>query len=114
MTACLTRGTEPEEGGIPVLILARSTDCQTLKDFFGSVWEEKPRVFSNQFTTGFFPGKFSFESLLELTDSLASEGDALDFGLDINAARYRDGIRETPNRKASGHTPTWCAFAQKR
>mmetsp|Transcript_19114 Transcript_19114/g.53280 ORF Transcript_19114/g.53280 Transcript_19114/m.53280 type:complete len:526 (+) Transcript_19114:205-1782(+) len=72
-------------------------------EFFTTVWEQKPLVFHNKFTENFFCGKFSFGSLLSIaSDSPSShtEKKPLAFGVDINAARYRDGVRETPNNEA--------------
>jgi hypothetical protein len=63
------------------------------------VWEEKPQVFKNSFTAKSFAGKFSFETVLKIVDELAADDMALEFGMDINAARFKEGVRETPNRE---------------
>jgi hypothetical protein len=75
---------------------------QDVGEFFRENWEKRPRVFRNAFTDSFFADRLSFPRLLDLVQRLAGEDDALDFGLDINAARYRDGVRETPNREVRG------------
>jgi hypothetical protein len=49
-----------------------------------------------------FEGLFSYAELLRLAAIAGEEGEALEFGVDVNAARYVDGRRETPNGEVSG------------
>ena len=45
----------------------------------------------------FFEGLASFGALARLARCADEEGEPLEFGVDVNAARYVDGKRETPN-----------------
>ena len=80
-------------------LMASDGFLQGTKEFFQEVWEEKPRVFKNSFTSEKFAGKFDFDTVLGIADKLAADDMALAFGEDINAARYKDGVRETPNQE---------------
>eukprot|EP00873_Tetraselmis_striata_P007770 jgi/Tetstr1/428034/TSEL_001818.t1 len=81
--------------------LGQLVQPMSVEAFFGEQWEVQPRVFSNDFGRTFFRDRLSFPKLLELVDELAAEDDALDFGLDINAARYRTALGETPNKEVA-------------
>ncbi len=45
----------------------------------------------------FFNGLFSWGELQRLAAICDEEGEPLEFGVDVNAARYVGGRRETPN-----------------
>ena len=46
---------------------------------------------------GLFAGLFTYADLQQLAVICEQEGEPLEFGVDVNAARYVDGERETPN-----------------
>lgn len=66
-------------------------------------WERGPAVFrATPARVQLFEGLFSYAELLRLAAIAGEEGEALEFGVDVNAARYVDGRRETPNGEVSG------------
>jgi len=81
-----------------------TTPAQTSAKFFADCWERKPCVFKAT------PKRAALAATLTTLPSLlswiktheAQEGclSPLMFGRDVNAARYRDGERETPNGAA--------------
>ncbi|PRW61282.1 bifunctional lysine-specific demethylase and histidyl-hydroxylase MINA [Chlorella sorokiniana] len=61
-------------------------------------WERKPVVLrASTARTAFFNGLFSWGELQRLAAICDEEGEPLEFGVDVNAARYVGGRRETPN-----------------
>ena len=63
-----------------------------------STWEQRPAVFkATAQRRGLFDGLFCFAELQRLARICEQEGEPLQFGVDVNAARYVDGTRETPN-----------------
>ena len=57
-----------------------------------------------------FQGLFSWAELQRLAAICDEEGEPLEFGVDVNAARYVGGRRETPNGEV--RPPTWCRVAK--
>ena len=66
--------------------------------FLHTHWERKPAVIrASAARTAFFNGLFSWAELQRLAAICDEEGEPLEFGVDVNAARYVGGRRETPN-----------------
>ena len=49
-----------------------------------------------------FAGLFSYAELQRLAVICEQEEEPMEFGVDVNAARYVDGKRETPNGEVGG------------
>ncbi|KAL4438516.1 hypothetical protein ABPG77_000164 [Micractinium sp. CCAP 211/92] len=66
--------------------------------FLAGTWEQQPAVFkATPERRAFFEGLASFSQLAHVARICEGEGEPLEFGVDVNAARYVDGRRETPN-----------------
>ncbi|PSC74527.1 bifunctional lysine-specific demethylase and histidyl-hydroxylase MINA [Micractinium conductrix] len=66
--------------------------------FLAQHWERGPVVVkATPERRAFFEGLASFGALARLARCADEEGEPLEFGVDVNAARYVDGKRETPN-----------------
>ncbi|GAB4813452.1 hypothetical protein N2152v2_000498 [Parachlorella kessleri] len=64
----------------------------------GEVWEKKPQVFkATPERKAVFQNLVTFKALQKLATAREEEGEPLLFGTDINAVRYANGVRETPN-----------------
>jgi hypothetical protein len=66
--------------------------------FFKGNWEQKPAVFkATPERVALFQGLCSFPSVLNWLKQREKKAGPLAFGVDVNAARYKNGVRETPN-----------------
>lgn len=75
---------------------------QTTSEFFDSCWEQGPCLFKASDSPErqkFFQGLMDFRSFAKLAQNRESSEDEppMQFGMDVNAARYVNGKRETPN-----------------
>jgi hypothetical protein len=74
---------------------------QTSSAFFAECWEKAPRVFKATPARAALTARLTtLPSLLAWVRDVEAAGDGespLMFGRDVNAARYRDGARETPS-----------------
>jgi hypothetical protein len=71
---------------------------QETSSFFKHTWEQGPAVYrATEARRRLLGGRFSFQELLRLAHISEQEGGPLEFGTDVNAARYVNGVRETPN-----------------
>lgn len=83
-------------------IQCASFQPQSAAEFFDTCWEKAPRVFPASACAdraSFFRGLMDFKAFEALTRKRETSEDEppLQFGLDVNAARYVNGKRETPN-----------------
>ncbi|GMH40109.1 hypothetical protein BSKO_08013 [Bryopsis sp. KO-2023] len=89
------------------------TSPKDLKWFVGECWEKKPHVFE---ATGekkkVFDGLFTCDSLKNILKEREALGGAgpLNFGIDLNAAMYVNGVRETPNGEVGDSETVWGLF----
>lgn len=77
---------------------------QKLKWFLEECWEKKHHVFkANELKRKAFDGLFTCDSLDAVMKDREAEGGEgpLEFGVDLNAAKYVNGVRETPNGEVS-------------
>jgi hypothetical protein len=66
--------------------------------FFKGNWEQKPAVFkATAERVALFQGLCSFPAVLNWLKQREKKAGPLAFGVDVNAARYKNGVRETPN-----------------
>ncbi|KAF8073009.1 RIOX2 [Scenedesmus sp. PABB004] len=66
--------------------------------FLSKYWEQQPAVFrATPERAALFQGLCSLPALLAWLRAREAKAGPLEFGVDVNAARYRDGVRETPN-----------------
>ena len=71
--------------------------------FLKQHWEQAPVVFkASAERRALFAGLFNYVELQRLAVICEQEGEPLEFEVDVNAARYVDGKRETPNGEVSG------------
>ena len=76
---------------------------QDVAKFMKQHWEREPAVFkATPERRALFTGQLDYAELLRLAGICEQEGQALEFGVDVNAARYIDGKRETPNGEVRG------------
>ncbi|WIA29285.1 hypothetical protein OEZ86_011790 [Tetradesmus obliquus] len=66
--------------------------------FFKGNWEQKPAVFkATPERVALFQGLCSFPAVINWLKQREKKAGPLAFGVDVNAARYKKGVRETPN-----------------
>lgn len=71
---------------------------ETRQTFFSTHWEKQPAVFrATPGRVALFQGMCSFPTVINWLKQREKKSGPLEFGVDVNAARYRDGTRETPN-----------------
>lgn len=71
--------------------------------FLKQHWEQAPAVFkASAARRALFAGLFSYADLQRLAVICEQEEEPLEFGVDVNAARYVEGKRETPNGEVGG------------
>lgn len=80
--------------------------------FLQTHWERKPAVIrASAARKAFFNGLFSWAELQRLAAICDEEGEPLEFGVDVNAARYVGGRRETPNGEVRPPSVRHCSNA---
>lgn len=82
--------------------------------FFDKYWEKQPGVFkATPGRMALFQGMCSLPTLLNWLRQREKKQGPLEFAVDVNAARYRDGTRETPNgevrTRGTCSTQAWLA-----
>lgn len=78
--------------------------------FFKGNWEQKPAVFkATPERVALFQGLCSFPAVINWLKQREKKAGPLAFGVDVNAARYKKGVRETPNGEVGW--PTCCSDA---
>jgi hypothetical protein len=88
MSAHLRRASQP-----PTLAC-----LQDRSSFFSKYWEQQPAVFkATPARIALFQGLCTFPSVINWLKQREKKLGPLEFGVDVNAARYQDGTRETPN-----------------
>lgn len=71
---------------------------QTRQAFFSEHWEKQPAVFkATPGRVALFQGMCSLPTFINWLKQREKKAGPLTFGVDVNAARYRDGVRTTPN-----------------
>lgn len=71
---------------------------ETQQVFFSKHWEKQPAVFrATPGRVALFQGLCSFPAFINWLKQREKKAGPLTFGVDLNAARYRDGVRTTPN-----------------
>eukprot|EP00775_Hariotina_reticulata_P000580 gene580-859_t len=79
----------------PLRFLIAPEDPDT---FFAKHWEQQPAVFkATSERTALVQGLCSFPAVVNWLKQRQQRAGPLEFGVDVNAARYKDGVRETPN-----------------
>jgi hypothetical protein len=72
--------------------------AQDRQAFFSKYWEKQPAVFkATPGREALFQGMCSLPTVLNWLRQREKKAGPLEFGVDINAARYKDGTRTTPN-----------------
>eukprot|EP00879_Flechtneria_rotunda_P000471 GHRR01000573.1.p1 GENE.GHRR01000573.1~~GHRR01000573.1.p1 ORF type:complete len:692 (+),score=292.63 GHRR01000573.1:55-2076(+) len=71
---------------------------QTADAFHTDNWEQQPAVFkATPERIALFQGLCSLPAVLNWLKQREKKAGPLEFGVDVNAARYKDGVRENPN-----------------
>eukprot|EP00882_Tetradesmus_deserticola_P024200 GHRQ01026436.1.p1 GENE.GHRQ01026436.1~~GHRQ01026436.1.p1 ORF type:complete len:123 (-),score=8.05 GHRQ01026436.1:281-649(-) len=71
--------------------------------FFERNWEQKPAVFkATAERVALFQGLCSLPAVVNWLKQRQKKAGPLAFGVDFNTARYRNGVRETPNGEVRG------------
>ena len=75
---------------------------QNRREFFEGKWEQQPAVFkATSERIALFQGLCTFPAIVNWLKQREKKSGPLEFGVDVNAARYKDGVRETPNGDVS-------------
>lgn len=75
---------------------------QNPKEFFAGKWEQTPAVFkATPERVAMFQGICTFPAVINWLKQRERKSGPLEFGVDVNAAIYKDGVRETPNGDVS-------------
>lgn len=101
----LTQPAGPHPNHLSLLLARhhRPWPSQDSAAFLKQHWEQAPAVFkASAARRGLFAGLFTYADLQQLAVICEQEGELLEFGVDVNAARYVDGKRETPNGEVRG------------
>lgn len=80
---------------------------QDPEEFFNGDWEQQPAVLkATPERIALFQGLCSYPAVINWLKQREKKSGPLEFGADVNAARYKDGVRETPNGEVgSGVAP---------
>lgn len=80
---------------------------QNGKEFLAGKWEQKPAIFkATPDRLALVHGLCTFPAVINWLKQREKKSGPLEFAVDVNAARYKDGIRETPNGDVS---PQFCS-----